>query len=129
MAEEKALIAKQNIYAEVDDGDGVKVKRLVAVEGQEVPRAFRDLVDSKQVTSEQPKTRLDRSTTSRRRERERQEPDHAEARAAAAAVPAQDAADAPTDGEADAPVDEEKPPRKSRRKGQNKARSGGDGDK
>jgi len=85
---DKVLIAKQDIYAEIDNGYGQKIKQLVAREGQEVPAAFEEYVDSEDVTSELAKTRsLVSHPAAHRRDRvdaERVEPEHTDVRAAAA---------------------------------------------
>lgn len=51
------LIAKKNIYAEVEE-DGGKVNRLVAAAGQPVPAGYRDLVKDGDVTTDIARTRV-----------------------------------------------------------------------
>jgi hypothetical protein len=82
---QKVQIAKKDLFAEIDDGSGHRVRRLIARRGQEVPPAFADLVDDSDVSKDTAKTRslLGRSTPERIAGLEVEEPDHAAARAAA----------------------------------------------
>jgi hypothetical protein len=77
-------IAKKTVVAEVDEGYGAKIPRVVAIEGQQVPAVYADLVDDKDVDTE---VAMTRSTTDRRAAaaEEREEPDHEDHRETVAA--------------------------------------------
>jgi hypothetical protein len=123
----KVLIAKHDIYAEIDNGYGQKIKQLVAREGQEVPPVLEEYVEKKDVTSELAKTRsLVGSSAAERRalvDGEHAEPDHADVRAAAAVTEPVGVA-----GELPVTVEPEDG-KKARRPSRTKARKEPDGDK
>lgn len=122
-ADTEVRIAKSDIYADVDEGDAGTIRRLVAVKGQQVPRAFAHLVDDGDVTDEVPTSDpvATRASAVRRHAERAPEMDHEDYREAVAKTPGPD------------PDDEEKaksaPRRSKSRKGAaNKARSSSEGE-
>src|SRR4051794_17268974 len=100
----KARIARKDLFAEIDNGEGQKIRQLVARKGQEVPLPLLQYVDEADTTTERPKTRstpllgsATRTGAERRAEvdGERVEPDHADVRTAAALVDPAEAEEAP----------------------------------
>lgn len=129
-ADTEVRIAKQDLYADIDEGDAGTIRRLVAVKGQQVPRAFAHLVDDQDVTNEVPVSDpvVDRATAVRRHAERAPERDHDDYRDAVAEVPGDETvAEAAADDE---DAKSRRAPRrsKSRKGAANKARSSSEGE-
>jgi len=119
---DKVRIAKKDLYADVDNGEGQKIRQLVAREGDEISPALAHLVDDADTTSEMPKTRsllAGRGTSARREAAELDSPDGAEAPADLPVVDHAAGEDAPKGGE-DVKPDKAAP--KARKAAKDKAR-------
>jgi hypothetical protein len=85
-ADTEVRTAKEDLYAEIDEGVGVPIRRLVAAKGQQVPRAYAHLVGEDDIETEVAVTEYvdGRATSVRRAAERRPEVSHGEFRDAAA---------------------------------------------